>query len=555
MAGQAKLTAFFAPVAPARPEPASAGDCAGAAMPASPAKPAPLSPPRARLADADDAAPASPSPAPSPAASPPRPFSPQPSPSPPRPRPATDDGAAYEAERAARIAANAARLAALGVVRAADAFAGAAAPKRRRAVERAKKADPVPEHARRRSTRGKGGAGGGGDASAAAPPARPPSPPPVDYDDDTVLRYVLAAEDGDGAAAGDEAVPTPSWFRRAALALAAPPLLRAYSVAFSPAAPLLAAGGKDGVVCVWGVAGLGPGSARDAGDESDGGAPALRPPLAAAKLHRSWVADVALVAGSTGGGPLLLTAANDGAAAVWALGALAARGAPRRLGGDDAPHGGAGIFSLDAGAGGVATCAKDGSLRVAALDPSSGALAAVASWPDAHAGVAKCVRWCRDGGGGALLATTGNDGAARVWDARVPPSSSPAVEIADALPSAGNVVRWKPGSATVLLAAGAGPDTPIFDLRAPSAPAALLRGPAGAPRASAIYQPAFVGAAGDAVAVGLPKGGVLSVFDAATGAPRSRGDAGHDVATLAPGPGGLLVAAGARRLHLFAPVA
>jgi hypothetical protein len=79
------------------------------------------------------------------------------------------------------------------------------------------------------------------------------------------------------------------------------------------------AGGKDGVVSVLGSAELeGGGLAPDT--------PA--PPLLSHKLHRGWVSDVqfaSAAADSSGGDrtPLLLTAGNDGVAALWDLGRVA----------------------------------------------------------------------------------------------------------------------------------------------------------------------------------------------------------------------------------------
>ena len=574
--GTVKLTAFFKPIAANQVEVAApdesvakAGDASGPTVQCVPAVGDPPPPQQAAAAavaasqDNRAATEASPPPvAPvaatgSPHASPP----PLPPPLPPPSTSSSPDENDYEAARDARVRRNAAMMASLGLADAAAALAaagGAKQPPKRRAPRAPRvRAPPPPDGERRRSLRSRGGGGGAVDSGAATAP-RSPSPPPIDYDDDTVLRYVMADGGGGGATATIDRVAS---FRRAPRALAAPTLLRAYSIASRGS--LLAAGGKDGVVAVWGVAGGVVGGGGDSDDDVS--------PLAAAKLHRSWVADVALVPSATSTVPLLLTASNDGTVAAWDLAACAGGGGgraaragpPREAGRDDAPHAGAGLFSLDAAVDGatvrVATAAKDGSVVLSEVrgDASTTLLTRLTAIDDAHAGVAKCVRWRRSlpggGDGDALIAASaGNDGAVRVWDAR---SGATPVATIDAATGAVHVVRWRPGCIHTLLAAGGGPDTPLFDLRGgTSAPSATLRAPPGAGRGSAIYQPTFVGASGDAVAIGLPRRSVLSVHDAATGAPRSRGDAGHDVSTLAPGPGGALLAVGSRRLHVLEPV-
>lgn len=208
----------------------------------------------------------------------------------------------------------------------------------------------------------------------------------------------------------------------------------------------------------------------------------------------------------------------------------------------------------------------------------------------------KCVRW-RDGN---TLASCGNDGTARLWDARCPNSSggaaaSPSLEIAEATVGgvAANVIRWRGGGCDEtgeeeasagkghhLLVAGTNPEALVFDVRRPSGPMLSLKPPpqpqcgkgrSSSSSSSVIYQPCYVGlhrgrrrqggSLGShrqaSIAVGLPRSRVVSLFCADTGAPLSRGDVGdHDASTLQSfgvGGGGteVVCAVGTRCLHLF----
>ena len=596
---------------------------------------------------------------------------------------------AYEREREALIARNRQALAALGVASAARALckesasaaaAAAAAQRRRRASSKrlagastSSAAFPDEIAARRSSLRPRRGgvaaAAAGAAASAAAggeaAPAggtprqrRTPTPEPETYDNRIVLSYIVGTAGGGGGSRRGEgegargeartlssSLPSPapppppptsssascsapSALRRLPLVLAGP-VVRAYSVSASRCGSLLAAGGKDGWACIWGLRGLSDerGEEEEDGDdeekanevddgeeeEEDEEEPE-REPLLSARLHRSWIADVALVSSSNDGGggraaaPLLLTAANDGTLAVHDTGAAAEQkkgggrkegaaenapaapaGAPRRLA-SATPHSGSGIFSMAVDGFSsaalhfdVATASKDGSLVVSRIQSAGGEVRALATIEDAHAGaVAKCVRW-RDGDG-ATLASCGNDGAARIWDARCPygggGGGGAAVEIAEATVGgvAANVVRWRrpessgggSGSSAPpnhLLVAGTSPEALMFDVRRPKEPLFALKPPPPPPSSSAaagrssscsvIFQPCFV-ARGRAVAVGLPRSRVVSLFDARDGTPLSRGDVGgHDASTLASfetSEGEEVVAAvGTRCLHLFSP--
>jgi len=495
-------------------------------------------------------------------------------------------GAAYERARAARIAANAARMAQMGIVGAlAPREVPAPAPKRPRRPPRVRAA--IPPEAVRRSARTRGGGGGGGGGPADAPvPTRPRSPSPeLCFDDDTVLRYV--ADASCAADAGRCSRGPTLGFSPLPVFLACPHIARLYSIAAHAPSGLLAAGGKDGWAAVWGVRGWlnGGGGGGDGGNPDD---PDLLP-LVAGRLHRSWLADVALVeAGGCGPSstlPLLVSASNDGAVAVWNLGACA-RAPGENGGGRSAPmpqqlascpdlHGGAGIFSLaasDDASPTLSTAAKDGSVVVCRLAGEGRGLVTVAAWAEAHAGVAKCVRWGPASTPAApLLASCGNDGAARVWDTRVGPASG-AVASCAAFGGAANAVRWV--GEHCLAVAGGEPELRIFDLRlvgpareggappptALTPPALVLRGHLpGAGRVAGIYQPAVLPPSSPStpplVVAGGPQARSLSLYRGDTGVTVSRGAVDHDTVTLAAvgGGNGLLAVAGCRGVHLYRP--
>ena len=227
--------------------------------------------------------------------------------------------------------------------------------------------------------------GDSGEVAAAAGTARvaaqePEPEPQLVFDDSSVRRYVCevlsgAADSDSGGDGGD--VPDGAairGFRQLPGCLHDAALARAYSVDWRPglvvvsgrgqgprlqhrtgqrevppAAAALAAshpcapscpqaGGKDGVVSVWGSRQLEAGQV--APDERV-------PPLLSHKLHKGWVADVQLVgsslpaagdpasSGSSSGGDalLLLTAGNDGAVCLWDLGRAAQTGGGARGGG------------------------------------------------------------------------------------------------------------------------------------------------------------------------------------------------------------------------------
>ena len=224
----------------------------------------------------------------------------------------------------------------------------------------------------------------------------------------------------------------------------------------------------------------------------------------------------------------------------------------------------------------VATASKDGSVAVSRVESGGGRVKTITTIEDAHGGaVAKCVRW-RDS---STLASCGNDGAVRLWDARCPygggGGGAAALEIEGATLGgvAANVVRWRPRESSSslpnhLLVAGTNPEALMFDVRSPKGPLFVLKPPPpsggsslGKGSSSVIFQPCFV-ARGRAVAVGLPRSRVVSLFDADGGAPLSRGDVGgHDASTLAcfearDGGGGeeVVAAVGTRSLHLFSAV-
>jgi hypothetical protein len=454
---------------------------------------------------------------------------------------------AYEQARMERIARNREVMRSMGLgAGGAAALPGASPPPPLKPQRAAKRAPPAPAAPVRRSARGRG-AGAGAVPGARPPPPCAPSPPPS-FDDSAVRRYVVAAAAAaDGGARRRAASPPPgarlAGFARLPGELAAPALARAYAAHYG-ANGLAAAGGKGGVVAVWGAAALAAG-ARGAG--------AALPPLLSAKLHAGWVADVQLLDGVPGADDaekiLLLTAGNDGALSVWDVGRASATGraAPERLAHSENAHGGAGVFSAhwsaDAGGGAVASAGKDGAAVLSLVREGGAELEAVARWEDLHGGgVAKCARWRP--GDRDVFATCGNDGKVLVVDARAGARGAAALE-AGRHASAASCVRWSPAAGVhVLLSASADPCMLLHDARRPGAPLAALRGHVAGARAKGMYQPAFFDAgAGVAAAAEGAAPPLVCLWDVASAGAGAAAD--EDAAGLPASRGALDAAVGA----------
>ncbi|KAK9844090.1 hypothetical protein WJX81_004339 [Elliptochloris bilobata] len=363
-------------------------------------------------------------------------------------------------------------------------------------------------------------------------------PQPQAYEDSSVKRYVC--ERWAGGAAG----PSAPWadvlqprsnsrtsgddfcsgslagFRRVPVRFADALLARMYSL--DAAAGLLAAGGKDGRVAVWGLR-----------------SPQLAP------------------SGRGGGVPLLLTAGNDGALAVWDLaqtedgqGWGRAETMPRRLALADNLHEG-GIFSMHVREQRVLTASKDGGVALCELG-GDGGVRLLRRWGDHHAGVAKCARWRGDAAD--MFGSCGNDRCIRVTDLREAPGASAGLRLPDAHGAAVNCLRWHPADAHTLLSAASEPAAHLWDLRAAAMPLHALVGHISGRASVQIYQPQFVGGGGW-VATGGQGSRALWLYDCASGRAVSHSDLGFDpAATLAgAGRGGPLVAAAPRSVYVLTP--
>ncbi|KAL4857638.1 Histone-binding protein [Chlorella vulgaris] len=393
------------------------------------------------------------------------------------------------------------------------------------------------------------------------------------FDDSSVRRYVCQAltaaappnitcggrsgaglPDQDGGVAG--LVQLPGCLRDPALA-------RAYSVDWRPG--LVVAGGKDGVVSVFGSREL------EAGRLAEGD---TLPPLLSHKLHKGWVSDVQLTslhpsssysstaAASSGPPLLLLTAGNDGAARLWDLGRAAAgggtSGAPQQLAQTNNLHTG-GIFSLHEKAGRVLSASKDGSVTISSLGGSSGtaSLAAVQRYETLHEGVVKCARWQRAAGGSAsatTFASCGNDRRLCIVDSRLAPAAGASLVIEGSHATALNCLRWHPTSDHLLLTCSHDPAILLHDLRSPAQPLHRLRGHAPGPRIASMYQPAFV-AGGAAVATGCERSQLLTLYCTSTGALMSCGEAGITAGATCCGsqPGDPFICTAGRAVYFFLP--
>lgn len=310
---------------------------------------------------------------------------------------------------------------------------------------------------------------------------------PQVYDDSSVARYVckVLSDSGAPAAIAASMAPCPnshiSGFAQLPGCLADSALTQAYGLDWRPG--LVIAGGKGGVVSVWGSAELEAGSLLP-----DNGSGAELLPLLSFKAHRGWVADVQWLRGSSGSSScagsgaaadsqmLFLSSSNDGSVCLWDAGKAAGAGrsyAPQQLA-EAAPHLG-GIFSMAEACGRIATGSKDCCVAVTELRPD-GSLAMGHRYDELHEHVVKCVRWQPGSGssGAVMFASCGNDRRLCIVDTRTGGASS--LTIPNAADSVVNTLRWSPADPHLLLTASHDPAVVLHDLRRPGQPLHRLLG-------------------------------------------------------------------------------
>ena len=251
-------------------------------------------------------------------------------------------------------------------------------------------------------------------------------------------------------------------------------------------------------------------------------------PLLYYKAHTGWVSEVRLLADSKS----LLTSSNDGAVSLWSLESVRADDSltpERKM--TSKVHGGSGIFSMDIyeqNCAATATAAKDGSIMVSSFASSDYNV----TWQrnDAHAGVAKSVRW-RDAN---VMGSAGNDGSVRLWDVRMPESNDACADFAG-MPDGGVVNFAEFGGEHYCACSGFSREVAIWDTRRLDQHVCTLVGHCGGTgvgqRIKSLYRAVYTPDAKHVVVCG-PGSASLSLYDGMTGACLSRGELGSDATAI-----------------------
>eukprot|EP00899_Mesostigma_viride_P007493 jgi/Mesvir1/16745/Mv15125-RA.1 len=426
---------------------------------------------------------------------------------------------------------------------------------------------------------------GGDDASTVrdiVPMGREAEPvDPISFDDSSVHHYLCSArqpEDvgqaGPGGTGSTCRVSNKlAGFADSRMEYSCPELRSIYGMDIMGGGHLLAAGGHNGMIAVWGAA-------RDA---HASGPSLVQEPLLSFKAHKGWVCQVQFLRPQGEGGghvpcsspiqptaPLLLTASNDACVSLWDISKSCSTGAGRGGGGGaarprllweaDHLHTG-GIFSMQQLGSRLLTASKDSSVVLSDVTPSGVSSLRVVTGH--HGGVIKCARF-RDTD---VAADCGNDGDVCILDFRC---KDPCVlTVAGAHPCAANFVAWSPRDPCHLISAGNDDAVRLHDVRvadarvssagAPGCKAESLYTFTGHKRPGAknsIYQPTFV-SNGRYVACSGEGSERLSLYCLMTGKAVSRGSIGFNCTNVCwfdNGDGsGQLLAAQAKGVKSFLP--
>jgi len=279
-----------------------------------------------------------------------------------------------------------------------------------------------------------------------------------------------------------------------------PYLSRVYSMSFSNDASMIVAAGHGGRVSVFSAL---KSAASNNEEEQDDRI------LMSFKAHSGWISTAQFLNEPH----ILLTASNDSTLTLWDLSKENFKGTPKSLHTHTQLHR-TGIFSAHCIGNRVSTASKDKTVVYSEISSQSG-IRVIRRFDESHDKVVKCVAM-RDLN---VLASTGNDRAVVVYDARSSKKDGIVAVKEDTHPYAVNHVAFSPRDESELISASFDNVIRVWDLRKFSEPRLELRGHArfgNDIRGKSIYHPIYVSHGRYIVTPGEKSGG-LSTFDAITG--------------------------------------
>eukprot|EP00850_Spirogloea_muscicola_P012427 SM000080S22942 [mRNA] locus=s80:214004:216926:- [translate_table: standard] len=329
-----------------------------------------------------------------------------------------------------------------------------------------------------------------------------------------------------------------------------PALTKIYTMSQSASkSSLLAAGGHNGRISIFGVANAGSSSQSCRGLEDS--CSSMGDSLLSWKAGSGWISHVQFLSSDTQDNTtLLLSSSNDCSVVLWDINkdSGAKESLPMKVASTITLHA-QGIFGMHARGLKILTSSKDHTTALSVLN--SGQIQKERVIAGHHSAAVRGVRF-RDEN---IAADCGADGLICILDLRL--ADACATLIDNCHSSAVNVVEWHPHVDTTLLSASNDPHIQIHDIRYPASPIFTLSGHVSPniSRCRNIYRPCFA-ASGAVVATPGEGSRALSIYSMETGKAISRGQVDFDANLLMEVvTGGPSLWAASRSISKFVPAA
>eukprot|EP00850_Spirogloea_muscicola_P008812 SM000048S16524 [mRNA] locus=s48:150227:153170:- [translate_table: standard] len=329
-----------------------------------------------------------------------------------------------------------------------------------------------------------------------------------------------------------------------------PALTKIYTMSHSASkSSLLAAGGHNGRISIFGVANTGSSSQSCRGLEDS--CSSMGDPLLSWKAGSGWISHVQFLSSDTQDNTtLLLSSSNDFSVVLWDINkdTGAKDSLPMKVASTTSLHA-QGIFGMHARGLKILTSSKDHTTALSVIN--SGQIQKERVIAGHHSAAVRGVRFRDDN----IAADCGADGLICILDLRL--ANACAILIDNCHSSAVNVVEWHPHVDTTLMSASNDPHIQIHDIRYPASSIFKLSGHVSPniSRCRNIYRPCFA-ASGTVVATPGEGSRALSIYSMETGKAISRGQVDFDANLLMEVvTGGPSLWAASRSISKFVPAA